>query len=148
MIPLPVWYGKAYPSLDNLVEYVDTLGVCVQFDSKIDVAVYFNEKDPIILIPTQFGLLDTIWKLAHETGHLCERITAAAWKRAWVRCENQANRWAACALLPEAEIQKASIDTFIAALSAHYEELPLHDCPARALAHRIATIRMDTISAK
>ncbi len=63
--------------------------------------------------------------------------------------ENQAERWAACALIPESRIRaygNASEDAMMAALSSHYEDLPLEDCPARRLAAKIARTRLHVLS--
>ena len=71
-----------------------------------------------------------IWSLSHELGHLVLHFGyTSPWTRA--KQETQANRWAACALIPKARILKhgnASRDAFIGALSDHDEDLPLVDC--------------------
>lgn len=93
------------------------------------------------------GPLEKAWALAHELGHLirhCGYINP--WSRS--RQENQAERWAACALIPASAIRhhrNACEDSFIAALSKHYEDLPLRDCPQRKLAATIARIRLGVL---
>ena len=102
---------------------------------------------PIIYIPNQHGPLKTIWELAHEIGHLCKH-SGFKNKLFWSKDEAQADRWAACALIPRARIdhhENASIDGFMAALSANYEPLPPHNCEVRDLAHQIAKIRIDAL---
>ncbi|MCL1893949.1 MAG: ImmA/IrrE family metallo-endopeptidase [Holophagaceae bacterium] len=148
----PEWYGQQYPTLDNLMDFGESLGAYTQFSKHIHTAVYIPETKTfsLILIPNQHGALATIWALAHEIGHLCQHGGPKG-KLFWGKDEAQANRWAACALIPRTRIEyynNASKDAFIASLSAHYEELPLHDCPARNLAHRIASIRLETLAVK
>jgi Zn-dependent peptidase ImmA (M78 family) len=145
----PEWYGQKYPIRDDLVTFGAKLGADIYFD-KIVSAVYFAETPPLILIPIQHGLLATMWALAHELGHLCQH-SGPKGKLFWSKNEYQANKWAACALIPEARIQlhqNASVDNFIAALSAHYEDIPPIDCHSRNLAYRIACHRLDVLSAK
>jgi hypothetical protein len=63
--------------------------------------------------------------------------------------EFRADVWAVCALIPFDRIQahqNACEDAMIAALSAHFEDIPLTDCPVRRLAGRIAQIRLQTLS--
>jgi len=103
---------------------------------------------PIILVPTQFGPLAMMWALAHELGHLRLHVGPGN-KLIRSKNEQQANKWAACALIPDARIrlyQNASVDAFIAALSANYEDLPMSDSPSRALAHKIAQYRLNALS--
>ena len=99
---------------------------------------------PVIILPADSFLLDKVWFLAHEIGHLVQH-SGPKGKREHGKEEAQANRWAACALIPELRIHayhNASLDAFIAALSANYEELPLVDCPSRRLAAEIARHRL------
>ena len=102
----------------------------------------------VILLPVNAGPLEMIWTLAHELGHALQHSgPKSTWS--YSKGEAQASRWAACALIPYeriAEYQNASIDAMIAALSAHYEDLPLEDCPSRDLAARIARIRLDSLA--
>lgn|GEM_PF-2746292 len=158
----PHWYGKCYPTLERLMEFGESIGAYTSFDPKICAALCVTElwpapggscqREPVslILIPVNYSPLATVWSLAHELGHLLQH-SGPGGKLFWPKDEAQAYRWAACALIPKARIQKynnASIDSFIASLSANYEALPLHDCPARSLAYKIAKIRLETISAK
>jgi hypothetical protein len=101
----------------------------------------------VILLPLRAGLLERCWLLAHELGHL---HLHAGPRGALLegRDEAAADRWAARALIPQARVlayANASLDAFIGALSAHYEDLPLEDCPARRLAGRIASIRLRAV---
>ncbi|MDR2697138.1 MAG: ImmA/IrrE family metallo-endopeptidase [Holophagales bacterium] len=145
----PGWYGQKYPTLDDLVDFGSGLGADICFD-RIVSAVYFAEAPPLILIPVQHGSLATMWALAHELGHLCQH-SGPKGRPFWGKDEYQANKWAACALIPEARIQlhqNASVDNFIAALSANYEDIPPIDCHARNLAYKIACHRLDVLNAK
>ena len=125
----PDWYGLKYPTAEDLVDFGARLGAEICFGS-IASAAYFAEDPPLILIPDQHGPLATVWALAHELGHLCQH-SGPKGKLLWSKDEYQANRWAVCALIPEARIQayqNASVDSFIAALSANYEDIPMIDC--------------------
>lgn len=56
--------------------------------------------------------------------------------------------WKQRALIPEAAVRRhrnASLDAFMGALSRHYEDLPMHDCPQRRLAAKIASIRLRAV---
>jgi Zn-dependent peptidase ImmA (M78 family) len=148
----PSWYGVRYPSELDLVSCAEAIGARVLL-GRFPVAAYISAvlgAPPMIVVPSQRGPLSTIWLLAHELGHLRQhrgpgnKITRS-------KNEQQANKWAACALIPEARVQayqNASADAFIAALSAHYGDLPLCDCPERALAHKIAQYRLKAILAR
>ena len=99
---------------------------------------------PVIILPFDAPPLEMTWLLAHELAHAVLH-TGAKNEWSYSKGEAQANRWAARALIPEARIHayaNASLDAFIGALSAHYEDLPLEDCPARRLAAKIATYRL------
>lgn len=103
-----------------------------------------GQEPPVILLPKWVGLLRQAWLLAHELGHLTQHEGP---KTVWTygRDEAKADRWAACALIPEAAVrrhQNACEDAFMGALSRHYEDLPAHPCPSRRLAGRIASIRL------
>jgi hypothetical protein len=82
--------------------------------------------------------------MAHELGHL---TLHGGYTSRWThdRQEHQAHRWAARALIPEAAVQRyhnASVDAFVGALSKHYQDIPLRDCPERELAGTIARMRL------
>ena len=159
----PSWYAKRYPTLDDLVDFAASLGAHTHFSGKISTAAFVSEEDDgngwagaarpitsIILIPSQKGPLASAWGLAHEIGHLCLHAGPGG-SPSWSKDETQANRWAACALIPAARIKKynnASIDSFMGALSANYELLPMHDCLARDLAHKIARFRLDALATR
>lgn len=103
-----------------------------------------EELAPSIIIPRNVGALNQHWLLAHELAHLVKHSGPKGLAQ-WRREEAQADRWAACALIPDARIHfhaNASLDSLIASLSAHYEDLPYFDCPARCLAAKIAKIRL------
>jgi hypothetical protein len=104
----------------------------------------------VILLPLGVSPLHQAWLLAHELGHLALHEGP---KTRWTygRDEAQANRWAACALIPEAAVRRhenACEDAFMAALSRHYEELPTHPTPSRWLAGRIARLRLGCLQVK
>lgn len=146
-----MWYGVRYPTLEDLEAYAWDLGSIVVFSNR-QKGIYFPPDTeagaPAVLgIPDHSSMLAKAWSLAHELGHLVLHLGyASPWTRA--KQETQAERWAAGGLIPEARIQKhgnACTDSMIAALSAHYEDLPLIDCDARRLAGKIAKIRLATI---
>ena len=98
----------------------------------------------MILLPQSAHGLRAYWSLAHELGHLVRHVGPRG-ELLNSKDEVQADQWAACALIPLARIQayqNASPDAMIAALSAHYEDIPLIDCESRRLAGRIARIRL------
>lgn len=150
---IPTWYGSRYPSFDDLVQIAEKMEARIGVADIGGEAIFFpadwaKNEPPVILIPEGAGPLRRVWLLAHELGHLMqhEGYTPSRTKQ-----EAQANRWAACALIPESRIdlyENACPDAFIAALSAHYEDLPPMDCPSRRLAARIANIRLEALQAK
>lgn len=148
----PVWYGLNYPTWDDLESYAWRLGAVVVF-GPISKGAYFpfdleDGAPAVIGVPQGTGALAQIWTLAHELGHLAQH-TGPKGELMWSKSEAQANHWAARAVIPEARIQayhNASLDAFVGALSAHFEDLPLINCPPRRLAGRIAKIRLKTMS--
>lgn len=148
----PDWYGVRYPSEVDLASAAELVGARVVM-KVLPAAVFIPGilgAPPMILAPTQFGPLATMWALAHELGHL-RWHGGPGNKIIRSKNEQQANKWAACALIPEARVrlyQNASVDAFIAALSANYEDLPPSDCPSRTLAHKIAQYRLKALSVK
>jgi len=145
----PKWYGRRYPSEDDLVAHGEAGGALVIFYPG-RVAIYRPEtldEAAAILIPTAVGPLGRIWLLAHELGHLAQHAGPRG-QLLYTKDELAADRWAARALIPEAAVQRyrnASMDAFVAALWRHYEEFPMEDCPTRALAGRIARVRLDLL---
>lgn len=149
---LPAWYGLHYPTLEDLETYAWNLGASVVY-GRISKGSYLAPIEEygvpaVVIVPDRSSPLARTWSLAHELGHLVLHLGyISPWMRA--KQETQADRWAACALIPEARIQQyanASLDAFIGALSAHYENLPLMDCQQRRLAAKIARIRLQTIA--
>ena len=142
----PKWYGKVYPKWEDLTDFAWDLGAVV-LPGPIQTAVFFPGSDwelPVIAIPQDAGPLAKAWALAHELGHLVQHAGPKG-ELSWSKNEAQANRWAACALIPEARVQayrNASIDAFVGALSANYEDIPLMNCQSRRLAGRIAKTRL------
>lgn len=147
---IPAWLGRKYPTFDDLVEFAWKLGAFVIIGA---TPIAFctmpgPEGVAVIGIPEDRGPLGRTWGLAHELGHLVQH-TGPRGALLWSKDEAQANRWAACALIPEAAIRRhanASLDAFIGALSRHYEDIPLIDCPERALAAEIARIRLQSLA--
>jgi hypothetical protein len=158
----PDWYGESYPTEGDLVACAEAIGARVAL-RPLPAAAYIPATlgaPPVIFVPSQHGPLATAWALAHELGHLCQHSgpplladggDAPGMRLVRSKSEHQADRWAACALIPEARIRhhlNASVDAFMAALSANYEDLPPADCPQRALAHRIAGHRLGALRAR
>lgn len=144
------WFGRRYPSIKDLEDAAWQLG-CVVVRGPVSNAFFIPPSAALpygtIGIPDTHGPLETAWALAHEVGHaLLHAGRLGPLQRD--KQEAQADRWAARALIPRARVahhRNASLDAFIGALSAHYEELPLEDCAARRLAARIAQIRLRAV---
>lgn len=148
----PAWYGHHYPSWDDLETFAWDLGVAVVLGPVSKGAYFVANLEPgspaVIAIPQNYGPLARTWALAHELGHLVQHAGPKG-EMFHRKDEAQANRWAGCALIPFARIQaylNACEDSMVAALSAHYEDIPMRDCPARRLAGRIAKIRLHALS--
>ena len=146
----PPWLGRRYPTLTHLEDAAWAYGAVV-IRGPIDHACIAYSPDPadvtVICLPEGLGVLAECWQLAHELGHL---VLHAGYSSPWAydRQEAAAMRWAAQALIPESAVRRhknASLDAFIGALSAHFEDIPLHDCPQRRLAAEIATIRLRAV---
>ena len=150
MNPPNSWFGQRYPSFEDLVVLAENLGCRVGRADLGDQALFIcpeTKEPPVILLPHEGGLVAT-WLLAHECGHLIHH-SGPKTVLTYGRDEARADRWGACALIPEARIRlykNASEDSFIGALSANYEDLPLEDCPIRSLAGKIARIRLQDMS--
>jgi hypothetical protein len=149
----PSWYGVHYPTIEDLVLHAERLGAFVGFAEIGEDAVFFppdplRNEPPVILLPEGVGLLRQSWLLAHELGHLSQH-SGPKGERSHGKEECQADCWAACALIPETRIlayHNACLDSMVAALSAHFEDLPLIDCPSRRLAGRIARVRLNCLA--
>jgi hypothetical protein len=148
----PAWYSKRYPTEADLSAFAEAIGAWVTL-APLPAAAFIPGEGggpSVILIPNQHGPLATVWSLAHEIGHLCQH-SGQKGRLFWSKDEAQANRWAACALIPGARVRlynNASIDAFIASLSANYEDIPPENCPARCLAHKIAQFRLQAMASK
>jgi len=146
----PSWYGRRYPTEEDLALAIEATGAAILHAEIGDGALFVAGESPIppvVILPMRGGLLRISWLLAHELGHL---TLHGGYTSRWThdRQENQANAWAARALIPASSIKRhrnASLDAFIGALSSHYEHLPLVDCPQRRLAAEIATIRLKAV---
>ena len=146
----PTWFAKRYPSVGDLEKSAWELNAVV-VRGPIDSSCIVYSPDPeevtVICLPQDLGPLEEVWQLAHEVGHL---VLHQGYSSPWAcgRHEAAAERWAAQALVPESAVRRhrnASVDAFIGALSAHYEDLPMEDCPQRRLAAKIATIRLRAV---
>lgn len=149
MLPTPSWYGARYPRTDDLEAAAEALGVQVLWAPVPTAAVMLDAAyaEPFILIPNDRSGLETAWLLAHELGHVV-RHTGPKGHLSYDKDEAAANRWAACALIPEARIRRhanASLDAFIGALSAHYGPLLPEDSADRNLAAFIASVRLQAV---
>ena len=146
----PNWYGRRYPTPEDLILAIETTGAVILYAEIGDGALFVAGEPPIppvVILPVQGGVLLLSWLLAHELGHL---TLHGGYTSRWThdRQEHQANVWAARALIPDRSIREhknASLDAFLAALSIHYEHLPLEDCSQRRLAAEIATIRLKAV---
>ena len=145
----PPWFSRRYPRLADLEAYAWELRAVVMWGPCEAAGIVLLEPPgfSVICLPEGLGPLEESWQLAHELGHL--RFHAGyTTGYAHDRQEAQASRWAAQALIPAAAIrrhQNASVDAFIGAMSAHYEDIPFEDCPQRRLAAEIALIRLDAV---
>lgn len=141
---MPPWFGSIYPTVEDLETYAGSLLAVVEPSRGKTAACTLIEGGAVILIPDRWGNLERCWGIVHELGHL-RMHSGPKGSLSWYRNEAQANRWAACALIPEARIlphQNASMDTLIDALSSHYQNIPFEDCPLRRLAARISRHRL------
>ena len=147
-----LWFGKKYPQIEEMVASAYRLGALVTWAKIGQEAVFFApdpvmNEPPVIVLPLGVCPLRMSWLMAHELGHL---MLHGGYVSQWTRDrqESQATRWAARALIPEAAVQRyrnASVDAFIGALSKHYEDIPLHNCPQRELAGFIAKVRLNIL---
>jgi hypothetical protein len=151
----PDWYGRKYPTFEDLEAHASELGALVGVGD-VPKALYIPKgcicdgSPAMIQIPQALGLLERTWLLAHEVGHLVQHEGARG-EHLKGKDEHQADRWAAQALIPEEAVRRsrnASVDSFIGALSKHYQDLPPENCPDRALAGRIAKIRLSLVEAE
>lgn len=141
------WFGRKFPSQDDLEETAWGLGAVVVYGAVPTAFCCMHAEGPIIGLPVDAGVLEKAWLLAHEIGHLKWHVGPRG-VMLYGKDERQANEWAAAALLPLARLKSyrsASIDSFIAALSRNYEEIPCVDCVQRRLAGFVSGIRMDVL---
>ena len=142
------WYGRSYPTLEDLESAAWELGAVVVYGQVPTAFCCMHPEGTIIGLPEDAGLLEKMWLLAHELGHLVQH-TGPRGELLYSKDETQASRWAARALIPRRRIQahgNACLDAFIGALSAHYEDLRMLDCSERQLAAHIAKIRLRSLS--
>ena len=142
----PEWYGWKYPSEDDLVDFGDEkAALVIWYPGRVAAFLPETESEAAaIFVPQRGGNLSRCWVLAHELGHLVQH-SGPRGEMLWGKDERQADRWAACAMIPEEAVvryRNACVDSFIAALWAHYENFQFEDCPSRSLAGRIAGIRL------
>lgn len=144
------WFGRKYPTPEDMERSLERLGCLITSAEIGDEALFIpgeNGIPPVVITPVGVSELRRAWLLAHELGHLVQH---AGPRGSLLRGkdEAQADRWASRALIPEAAVcrhRNASLDAFIAALSAHYEDIPMWDCPQRRLAATIAGIRLKAL---
>jgi len=143
----PAWYGRRYPTLETLVLAAEARGALVTWADSGGEAIYIagaGAEPPVIVLPKGVLLLQEAWTLAHELGHLHQHAGPRG-ELFYDKDEAAADRWAACALIPEARIlayKNASLDAFIGALSRHYGPLGDGNSESRGLAARIGRIRL------
>lgn len=146
----PNWYGQRYPSIEMLEAYACDLGALVVRGETPVAFCFMPARDGerlFIGLPEGTSPLDGAWLLAHELGHLVQH-TGPRGELLYDKDELAADRWAACALIPQAAVMRyrnACEDAFIGALSRHYEDIPPRDCESRRLAARIARIRLQAL---
>ena len=150
-MPNPSWFSHRYPTRVDLEEFALTLRTKVVHDRQVEAGCILQVAPPgvnIIFLPMGLGDLAECWQLAHELAHLVLHPEGYISPYTYTRQEAQARKWAAQALIPEAAVRRhknASQDAFIAALSAHFGDIPLRDCAERRLAAEIAAIRLRDI---
>lgn len=144
---MPAWFGRHYPSLEELEQHALDLGAPVHYGSYKAPACLWDMDGPLVIfVPAYSGVLARAWGVAHELGHLCLHhgpIHYMADKH-----EAEADAWAAKALIPEARVRhyrNASVGSFIGALHRHYQEIPPENVGIRALAARIALTRLNLL---
>ncbi|WP_316411292.1 ImmA/IrrE family metallo-endopeptidase [Mesoterricola sediminis] len=145
----PDWFGNSYPDFHTMLGLAEENRIGVGF-ADVPFGLYYPNimGVRVIVIPNGVSPLMRIWALAHELGHAFQH-SGAKGSLSYRKEEVQASRWAAQALIPIQRIcmyQNASIDAFIGALSAHYEDIPFEDCPARDLAASIAKYRLSALA--
>ena len=141
------WYGKRYPLIRDLEALAESMGAAIGYGPVPAAFLPAEDGGPIIFLPESASGLERVWLLAHEIGHLLKHAGQTSLMKG--KQEFRADVWAVCALIPLERIQahlNASEDSMIAALSAHYEDIPLTDCPTRRLAGKIAKIRLNALS--
>jgi len=146
-ISLPTWHGFTYPTYEQIESFAWDLGAVVVNGPIKHAVICWSAEDIVICMPDSLSPLERIWELTHEVAHLVLHRGYTS-ESARSRQEAQANRWAACALIPEERIRmhsNACEDAMIAALSAHYEDIPMVPCPQRELAHHIAVVRLNAL---
>jgi len=144
------WFSRKYPTITDLEDLAWDRGAVVMRGPISHACIVYSPdpEDPtVICLPEGLGVLAECWQLAHEVGHL---VLHAGYSSPWAygRQEAAAMRWAAQALIPESAVRRhknASLDAFIGALSAHFEDIPPQDCPERRLAAEIAHIRLKAV---
>jgi hypothetical protein len=145
----PSWFSRRYPTLADFEALAWSLRTIIRRCDVSAAGVVFVTQPGFttICLPAGLGHLEEMWQLAHELGHL---VLHEGYISQWQhdRQEAAASKWAARALIPESAVRRhknASLDAFIAALSAHYEDIPYEDCPQRRLAAEIAGIRLKAV---
>lgn len=137
--------------MDDLAQEIEARGALLAW-APISQGLYVagkGDEPPVVIAPSGGSYLKRCWVLAHELGHLLQHAGPRG-ELLYDKDETAADRWAARALIPRARIEyhgNASMDAFIGALSAHYGDIPLWDCPDRRLAAKIAATRLKWMEA-
>lgn len=144
----PTWFSRRYPTPELLEASIADLGALLQEVPGLPAAaIVFGAGAPVVFVPAGQGPLERCWSLAHELAHL---LMHEGYISEWThdQQEGRADRWAACALIPESAVlrhRNASGDAFVGALSAHYQDIPYEDCEERRLAGQIALLRLEAV---
>lgn len=141
----PEWFGRRYPTLQDLEDDALKLSVPVLYGRCVKPGMVWDLDGPLcIAVPGYAGNLAKCWAVAHELGHLhLHHGRATEWLHD--KREEEASAWAARALIPVDRVRRyknASLDAFIAALWRNYEEFPVGNSGVRMLAAAIAHHRL------
>lgn len=135
------WFGKRYPTLEDLEVVARQQGACVLYGACAAPAALWDALGPhSIFIPDYRGKLAKCWGISHELGHIV--LGHGPVPHSNPHHELDADKWAAQALIPEARIRayrNATLSGFIKALLRHYAA---EDDAVRMLAARIAHARL------
>lgn len=142
---MPPWFGVSYPSLSELENLAASLGAPVFYDRYRQPFLQWDKAGPLcIVVPSYSGKLPRFWAIAHELGHLVNGHGPLD-HHLGGPMEEEADEWAAEALIPEERIRKygiPSVEGCLRALGKHYQEIPKTMTGVRPLGCRIAFARL------